>query len=136
MHTLVALMYLCKSIASAGTPFPPPPYKKSGLPQSPQYSSNTVSVHIFYILSVYIVSLTFHLLCICISSKLYIYIRGVNPMVRHDSIRYRFSYSAIRYLPIPQKILLNYSIRYRSISIDISILSYYIPILNNHLHFY
>ncbi len=28
--------------------------------------------------------------------------RGVNRMVRHDSIRYRFSYPAIRYLPIPQ----------------------------------
>ncbi len=43
---------------------------------------------------------------------------------------------SIQYLPIPQKIIRYYSIRYRSISIDISILSYYIPILNNHLHFY
>ncbi len=60
-------------------------------------------------------------------------IRGVNPMVRHDSIRYRFSYPAIRYLPIPQKIIQyyydsiqeyidQYRIRYRSISINISIL--------------
>ncbi len=32
-------------------------------------------------------------------------IRGVNLMVRHDLIRYRFSYPAIRYLPIPQKII-------------------------------
>ncbi len=31
--------------------------------------------------------------------------RGVNRMVCHDSIQYRFSYLAIRYLPIPQKIL-------------------------------
>ncbi len=63
-------------------------------------------------------------------------IRGVNQMVRHDSIRYRFSYPAIRYLPIPQKIIRYDSIRYRSILIDISILSYYIPILSNHLNFY
>ncbi len=34
-----------------------------------------------------------------------LFIRGVNRMVRHDSIRYRFSYPAIRYLPIPQKIV-------------------------------
>ncbi len=61
--------------------------------------------------------------------------RGVNRMVRHDSIRYRFSYRAIRYLLIPQKMIRYNSIRYRSISIDISILSYYRPILNNHLHF-
>ncbi len=46
-------------------------------------------------------------------------------MVRHDSIRYRFSYSAIRYLPIPQKIIRYDLIRYRSILIDISIWSYY-----------
>ncbi len=31
--------------------------------------------------------------------------RGVNRMVCHDSIQYRFSYPAIRYLPIPQKII-------------------------------
>ncbi len=35
----------------------------------------------------------------------YIASRGVNRMVRHDSIRYRFSYPTIQYLPIPQKII-------------------------------
>ncbi len=39
-------------------------------------------------------------------------IRGVNRMVRHDSIQYRFSYPAMRYLPIPQKILRYGSIRF------------------------
>ncbi len=34
-----------------------------------------------------------------------LHIWGVNRMVHHDTIRYRFSYPAIRYLPIPQKIL-------------------------------
>ncbi len=34
---------------------------------------------------------------------IYIYIRGVNQLVCHDSIRNRFSYPAIRYLAIPQK---------------------------------
>ncbi len=50
--------------------------------------------------------------------------RGVNRMVRHDSIRYRFSYPAIQYLQIPQKIIrYDYdSIQYRSISIDILII--------------
>ncbi len=51
-------------------------------------------------------------------------IRGVNQMVRHDSIRYRFSYPAIRYLKIPQKIIRFDSIRYRSI-IDIDIIILY-----------
>ncbi len=48
--------------------------------------------------------------------------RGVNQIVCHVSIQYRFSYPAIRYLPIPQKILRYDSIRYRSILIDIMIL--------------
>ncbi len=45
--------------------------------------------------------------------------RGVNRMVCHDSIRYRFSYPAIRYLPISQKMIRYDSIWYRSISINI-----------------
>ncbi len=49
-----------------------------------------------------------------------IHTRGVNRMVRHDSIWYRFSYPAILYLPIPQKI-----IRFRSISINNMILYTY-----------
>ncbi len=53
--------------------------------------------------------------------------RGVNRMIRHDSIRYRFSYPTIRYLPIPQKIQrYDYDlIRYGSISINIMILYTY-----------
>ncbi len=65
------------------------------------------------------------------ASKNSIETRGVNRMVRHDTIS----------ILVPSDTLFadssKYStIRYRSISIDISILSYYIPILNNHLHFY
>ncbi len=40
--------------------------------------------------------------------RLSVLVRGVNRMVRQDSIRYRFSYPAIRYLPIPQKIIQEY----------------------------
>ncbi len=41
-----------------------------------------------------------------------IQIRGVNWMVRHDSIHYRFSYPTIRYLLIRQKIIWYDSIRF------------------------
>ncbi len=52
--------------------------------------------------------------------------RGVNRMVRHDSIRYRFSYPAIRYLPIPQTIIRFDSIQeYIDRYIDIIILYTY-----------
>ncbi len=45
--------------------------------------------------------------------------RDVNRMVRHDSIRYRFSYPAIRYLPIPQKELtwLSVCVRFRCVCV-------------------
>ncbi len=39
------------------------------------------------------------------NSAVAVFGRGVNRMVRYDSIRYRFSYPAIQYLPIPRKIL-------------------------------
>ncbi len=61
--------------------------------------------------------------------ELSLVIRGVNWMVNHDSIRYRFSYPAIRYLLIPK----NYRYDYDSIQGVYRLILY---ILNNHLHFY
>ncbi len=62
-------------------------------------------------------------------------IRGVNGRVRHDTI-YRFSYPTIRYLPIPQKMIRYGFNTFFYSGIYWSILWYYVPILNNHLHFY
>ncbi len=71
-----------------------------------------------------------HLCCGCWSAVSSVLTKGVNRMVRHDSISILITSDTI--FADTSK---NSTIRFDT-GVYRSILSYYIPILNNHLHFY